>query len=202
MTLEPGNLLDTRERETILGRRKGQDLSITLVLGGARSGKSSYAESLVLGRGERTVYLATSEALDGEMSERVRRHRERRDARWQMIEEPLDLVSALQGAARADTHILVDCLTLGLSNLMHAERDIEAEVAGLVAALPNLPGTVVFVSNEVGLGIVPDNALARRFRDHAGLLHQAVAGVADTVVFVVAGLPMFFKSPTGTGPSR
>ena len=197
-TLEPGNLLDARERDSILGRRKGQDLSITLVLGGARSGKSSYAESLILGQAERALYLATSEAFDGEMTDRVRQHRERRDARWETFEEPLDLVSALLNSMHTDRPILVDCLTLWLSNLVHAERDIEAEIAALVAVLPKLVGTVVFV----GLGIVPDNALARRFRDHAGRLHQSIAAVAGTVVFVAAGLPMILKSPSGTGPSR
>lgn len=175
-------------------------MSITLVLGGARSGKSAYAESLILGQAAHAVYLATSEPLDGEMAERIRKHRDRRDARWQTREEPLDLVSALLAAARPDRPILVDCLTLWLSNLLHAGRDIDDEIAALVAVLPRLDGSVVFVSNEVGLGIVPDNALARAFRDHAGRLHQAVAAVADTVFFVVAGLPMTLKSPPTTGP--
>jgi adenosylcobinamide kinase/adenosylcobinamide-phosphate guanylyltransferase len=200
MTLEPGNLLDSRQRDSILGRRKGQDLSITLVLGGARSGKSAYAESLILGQAKRALYLATSEALDGEMTDRVRRHRERRDARWETREEPLDLVSVLLGSMQTGRPILVDCLTLWLSNLLHAERDVDAEIAALVAVLPRLAGDVVFVSNEVGLGIVPDNALARAFRDHAGRLHQAIAAVADRVVFVVAGLPMTLKPPPSPGP--
>lgn len=199
MTLEPGNLLDTRQRDSILGRRKGQNLSITLVLGGARSGKSAYAESLILGQAEHALYLATSTALDDEMVVRIRSHRDRRDARWQTLEEPLDLVQALLAAARPDRPILVDCLTLWLSNLLYAERDIARETAALVACLPRLPGTVVFVSNEVGLGIVPDNALARAFRDHAGRLHQAIAAAADTVVFVAAGLPMTLKSPSRPG---
>ncbi len=199
MTLEPGNLLAARQRDSILGRRKGQNLSITLVLGGARSGKSAYAESLILGQAERAVYLATSEPLDGEMAERIRKHLERRDARWETREEPLDLVSVLLDATRPHRPILVDCLTLWLSNLLHAGRDIDSEIAALVAVLPRLDGSVVIVSNEVGLGIVPDNALARAFRDHAGRLHQAVAAVADTVVFVVAGLPMTLKSPPSTG---
>ena len=200
MTLEPGNLLDARQRDSILGRRKGQNLSITLVLGGARSGKSAYAESLILGRAERALYLATSKALDAEMTTRIRVHRDRRDARWETLEEPLDLVTALLASMRAGRPILVDCLTLWLSNLLHAERDVDVETAALIGMLPRLACPVVFVSNEVGLGIVPDNALARSFRDHAGRLHQAIAGAADTVVFVAAGLPMTLKSPPQSGP--
>ena len=193
MTLEPGNLLDTRERDSILGRRKGQDLSIVLVLGGARSGKSSYAESLILGRAESALYLATSEPLDGEMTDRVRRHRERRDARWETLEEPLDLVSALLRSTRANRPVLVDCLTLWLSNLMLGERDLPAAFAAFETALAGRAAPTVVVSNEVGLGIVPDNALARAFRDQAGLLHQRIAARADRVLFMAAGLPMVVK---------
>lgn len=174
-------------------------MSITLVLGGARSGKSAYAESLILGQATHALYLATSEAGDGEMAARIAQHRARRDARWHTVEEPLALAATLQANATPQRPILVDCLTLWLSNLMHAGRDIATETASLVAVLPRLTGPVVFVSNEVGLGIVPDNALARAFRDHAGRLHQAVAAAADTVVFVTAGLPMILKSPSQPG---
>jgi len=180
---------------SILGRRKGVDLAVTLVLGGARSGKSSYAEGLVLASGHEAVYLATSEALDAEMADRIALHRSARDRRWTTLEEPLELSATLTAQARSDRPILVDCLTLWLSNLLHAERDIEAETARLVTTLRATAGTIVLVSNEVGLGIVPDNALARTFRDHAGRLHQAVAAVADQVVFVAAGLPLILKSP-------
>ncbi len=166
---------------------------VTLVLGGARSGKSRHAEALVEGQPGACVYLATAEALDGEMSERIREHRERRGPRWETIEEPLDLIGALQKAARPDAAVLVDCLTLWLSNLMGAERSIEAETEKLVSVLPDLAGPVVFVSNEVGQGIVPENALARAFVDHAGRLHQAVAGAANSVLFLVAGQATILK---------
>ena len=168
------------------------------MLGGARSGKSRYAERLIEGAATSATYLATAQALDGEMAERIRRHRERREAAcsrvsWHTIEEPLDLVGCLAGVARPDRPVLVDCLTLWLSNLMLAGSDIPAESAGLVGALPALAGPVVLVANEVGLGIVPDNALARDFRDHAGQLNQSVAAIAHRVVFVAAGLPLILK---------
>jgi adenosylcobinamide kinase/adenosylcobinamide-phosphate guanylyltransferase len=169
--------------------------AITLVLGGARSGKSRYAETLVEGQPGACVYLATAEAGDREMAERIRRHRARRGGRWRTLEEPLDLAGALRGAAGPEGAVLVDCLTLWLSNLLGADRDIEAGIDGLVATLPELAGPVVFVSNEVGLGIVPESALARAFIDHAGRLHQAVGAAAQSVLFMAAGLPLALKSP-------
>ena len=169
---------------------------LTLVLGGARSGKSRYAESLLEAVEGTRVYLATAEPGDAEMAERIRRHRERRGDGWETIEEPLALSAALQRTTAPDRAILVDCLTLWLANLMGAGRDVEAETEVLLEALPALAGPVVFVSNEVGQGIVPDNALARAFRDHAGRLNQAVAGVAQSVVLVAAGLPLTLKSPS------
>jgi len=166
-----------------------QDLPrLALVLGGARSGKSRYAEALIGTRP--ALYLATGEAGDAEMSERIRQHRERRGTNWTTREAPLALVEALRAA---DRPVLVDCLTLWLSNLLTADRDVEAETRLLVEALPSLRLPVIFVSNEVGLGIVPDNKLARDFRDHAGLLHQAIAAIATRVVFVAAGLPLTLK---------
>lgn len=168
---------------------------LTLVLGGARSGKSSYAEALIGARP--AFYVATGTAGDAEMTERIRHHRARRGAHWETIEEPLALAEGLRRIAGPDRPVLVDCLTLWLTNVMLAERDVPAAVAELVAALPGLGGPVVLVSNEVGQGIVPDNALARRFRDEAGRMHQAVAAVAQRVVFVVAGLPMVLKGTQG-----
>jgi adenosylcobinamide kinase/adenosylcobinamide-phosphate guanylyltransferase len=165
---------------------------LTLVLGGARSGKSRHAEALIATRGP-GLYLATAEAGDAEMTARIAEHRARRGAGWTTIEAPRDLVPALLEHARADRPILVDCLTLWLSNLMLAGRDADAATAALVDALPRLAGPVVFVSNEVGLGIVPDNALARRFRDCAGRLNQAVAVACQCVVLVTAGLPLVLK---------
>lgn len=167
---------------------------VSLVLGGARSGKSRYAEGLVRSRPGPYLYLATARVWDDEMAERVAQHRADRAADgWTTVEEPLDLTGALQRHAAAGTGILVDCLTLWLTNLMMEERDLPAECAALAALLPTLPGRVVLVSNEVGLGIVPDNAMARRFRDHAGRLHQSVAAVAGRVVLTVAGLPLAVK---------
>ncbi len=168
--------------------------AVTLVLGGARSGKSRHGETLVEGRPGICVYLATAEALDAEMAERIRRHRERRGPRWRTVEVPLDLVEALAREAGPGRTLLVDCLTLWLSNLLGAGRDPEAETRRLAAALGGLAGPVVLVSNEVGLGVVPDNALARAFVDHAGRLHQAVAAVAQSVRFVSAGLAMEMKT--------
>lgn len=167
--------------------------SVTLILGGARSGKSSYAEHLAESRPGPCVYLATADAGDAEMAERIALHRQRRGARWTTHEEPLALAGALAATSRPDAVVVVDCLTLWLSNVMHAKLDVENECELLSAALRGLSGPVVLVSNEVGLGIVPDNALARRFRDAAGRLNQGVAAVADRVVFVAAGLPLTLK---------
>ncbi len=163
---------------------------IVLVLGGARSGKSAYAERLVTALPPPWLYCATAQALDGEMRERIAHHRARRDAGWETAEEPLEIAALLEGGTRP---ILVDCLTLWLSNLMMSGRDIEAETARLIAAMQAARMPVVFVSNEVGLGIVPDNALAREFRDRAGRLNQAVAAIANRVVFMAAALPMVLK---------
>ncbi|WP_193371281.1 bifunctional adenosylcobinamide kinase/adenosylcobinamide-phosphate guanylyltransferase [Pelagibius marinus] len=166
---------------------------VTLVLGGARSGKSSYAEELAESRAGACVYLATATAGDDEMAERIARHQDRRGARWRTVEAPLDLSGALAASASPDCVVLVDCLTLWLSNILLKELNVENECGKLVAALPDLNGPVIFVSNEVGLGIVPDNALARRFRDEAGRLNQVVAAAAQSVVFVAAGLPLALK---------
>jgi adenosylcobinamide kinase/adenosylcobinamide-phosphate guanylyltransferase len=165
---------------------------ITLVLGGARSGKSRLAEGLLADAFPRT-YLATAEAGDAEMAARIADHRARRGAGWTTLEEPLELVPALARATAGGGAVLVDCLTLWLANLLGSGRDPAAEGDRLAAALPGLAGPVVLVSNEVGLGIVPDNALARAFRDQAGRLHQAVAAVAQRVLFVAAGLPLTLK---------
>lgn len=166
---------------------------VTLVLGGARSGKSRFAENLLAAHPSGRVYLATAEAGDAEMAERIRRHRARRGAGWATLEVPIELAPALETAALDGSAVLVDCLTLWLSNLMAAGRDVAGEADRLVATLARLRGPAVLVSNEVGLGIVPDNALAREFRDHAGLLHQAVAKTADRVYFIAAGLPLLLK---------
>ncbi len=167
--------------------------AVTLVLGGARSGKSRHAETLAEARPGDCVYLATAEPLDGEMAARIRAHQARRGARWRTVEEPLELSGAPREAAGSDRVVLVDCLTLWLSNLLGAGRDPALETDNLVTALTGLAGPVVLVSNEVGQGVVPDNALARAFIDHAGRLHQAVAAAASSVIVMVAGLPIQVK---------
>ncbi len=166
--------------------------ALTLVLGGARSGKSFYAERLVQACAPPWIYIATAQAFDGEMRERIKLHHERRPSDWTTVEAPLTLPEAIRSAPEG-APVLVDCLTLWVTNLILAERDAEAAFAGLLEALCAAPGPVVLVSNEVGLGIVPDNALARRFRDLAGALHQRVAAKAERVVFMVAGLPLTVK---------
>jgi adenosylcobinamide kinase / adenosylcobinamide-phosphate guanylyltransferase len=167
-------------------------MAIILITGGARSGKSVRAEARARAFPGKPVYIATAEALDAEMRERIARHRARRGNDWLERETPLDLAAALRetdgGGAR-----LVDCLTLWLSNLMHEGRDWTKEAAGLVEALRAQRSPVVLVTNEVGSGIVPDNALAREFRDAAGFLNQMIARAADEVELVVAGLPMRVK---------
>jgi adenosylcobinamide kinase/adenosylcobinamide-phosphate guanylyltransferase len=165
---------------------------LTLVLGGARSGKSRYAESLIAATPPPWVYVATAQALDAEMAERIAHHRKRRDAGWHTIEEPHDLEHAID-AAPAGAAVLVDCLTLWLTNRMLAEADMEVEAGRLEAALARRNGLTALVSNEVGSGIVPDNALARRFADLQGRLNQRLAARADRVVLVVAGLPLIVK---------
>jgi adenosylcobinamide kinase/adenosylcobinamide-phosphate guanylyltransferase len=165
---------------------------LTLVLGGARSGKSAHAEALVTAAPAPWLYLATAQAFDDEMTERIAAHRARRASGWETREVPLELPAAL-AALPAGRPALVDCLTLWLSNLLLAGRDPEAETGDLADALAARRGALVLVANEVGLGIVPDNALARRFRDAAGRLNQRVAALADAVVLTVAGLPLQVK---------
>ena len=171
-----------------------------LVLGGARSGKTAFAERLAMGAGLRPAYLATAEALDGEMAERVATHQRTREGRFATIEEPLALSRVLSEATPRHDVILVDCLTLWITNLLMAGHDVAGAVDELVATLTGMEETrAILVSNEVGLGIVPDNALARSFRDLAGSTHQRLAEICTDVYFVVAGLPMTLK---GMAPGR
>ena len=163
------------------------------VLGGARSGKTAFAEQTALATGKAPVYLATGGAGDAEMAARIEAHRAARGPAWRTVEEPLKLAAAMSRESRAETVILVDCLTLWLSNLMADDADPLAASAGLVEALAAAPGPVILVSNEVGQGIVPANPLARRFRDAAGRLHQILAAAVPRAVFIVAGLPINLK---------
>ena len=163
-----------------------------LVLGGARSGKSRHAETLVEAGPPPWRYIATAEPNDEEMRARIREHRERRGAGWRTVEEPLQIGAALNDCP-PEAPLLVDCLTLWLGNLMLKQRPVEAEIGRLVAALERRRATTVLVSNEVGMGIVPENRLARDFRDAAGALHGELAGRAEHVHFMVAGIPMIVK---------
>ena len=167
----------------------------TLVLGGARSGKSRHAELLAESWEGPLTFIATAQAHDEEMAERIRRHQERRSDRWETVGAMLDLAQPLRESATDGAFVLVDCLTLWLTNVLLAERNVETAIAELVAAIGDVPGRVVLVSNEVGLGIVPDNELARRFRDVAGEANRRVGEACDEVVFIAAGLPMTLKSP-------
>lgn len=166
--------------------------SLTFLLGGARSGKSRHAETLIQNLPAPWTYIATAEAYDDEMRDRIRLHRSRRPAPWENIEVPIDLEAAL-AALPEGRPMLLDCLTLWLTNVMLAEMDVDDAIERLADILGNPRGPWFVVSNEVGLGIVPDNALARQFRDAAGRLNQLVAARADTVLFMVAGLPMKVK---------
>ncbi len=164
------------------------------ILGGARSGKSAFAQRQAQASGLNVIYLATAQAFDAEMTERIARHRAERPADWGLVEEPLALAAALRSHAAPDRCLLVDCLTLWLSNLLAAGDDrLSAEISDLLQTLPTLPGHVLLVSNEVGQGIVPANPLARRFRDEAGWLHQAIADCCNRTTFVIAGLPLTLK---------
>jgi adenosylcobinamide kinase/adenosylcobinamide-phosphate guanylyltransferase len=164
-----------------------------LVIGGARSGKSRYAQGRIEALPGRLAFIATAEAGDAEMAERIARHKADRGPRWTTHEAPLDLAQAIARAQVSADAILVDCLTLWLSNLIHHERDADAAASALEQAVRQCPVPLALVANEVGFGIVPMNALARRFRDQAGLLNQRMAQVAREVVLVAAGLPLQLK---------
>jgi adenosylcobinamide kinase/adenosylcobinamide-phosphate guanylyltransferase len=166
---------------------------LMLVLGGARSGKSAYAERMVEASGLTPIYVATAQAGDAEMSERIATHRKRRGTKWRTIEAPDDLEGMFRCEAGEGRAILIDCLTLWLSNIMHAGANIEARTQALCATAQGARGLVVLVSNEVGLGLVPETPLGRAFRDAQGRLNQAVAEIADRVVFMAAGLPLILK---------
>jgi adenosylcobinamide kinase / adenosylcobinamide-phosphate guanylyltransferase len=166
---------------------------LTLVLGGARSGKSRYAERLVEAAAACGTYIATAEPGDAEMAARIAEHRARRGPFWRTVEAPLLLADSVAAAVEPDRPVLVDCLTLWLSNLMLVEARLDAEFATLRAVLRDATEPVVLVANEVGLGLVPDTPLGRQFRDAAGWLNQDIAAIADRVVFVAAGLPLVLK---------
>ena len=164
-----------------------------MILGGARSGKSRFAETILSSSRRKLVYIATGRAMDEEMSERIAAHKDRRGSAWETVEEPLALVDAIRNSAHPGRAILVDCLTLWLTNLMMADASVDKEVVDLVRYLEGVDVPVVLVSNETNLGVVPDNAMARRFVDHCGVMNQKIASMAGTVYGVTAGLPMQLK---------
>ncbi|MBB4121786.1 bifunctional adenosylcobinamide kinase/adenosylcobinamide-phosphate guanylyltransferase [Martelella radicis] len=165
-----------------------------LILGGARSGKSAHAEKLAREADGNLHYVATAQALDAEMTARIAHHQAARGHGWRTHEVPVELVACLEGLVRQERPVvLVDCLTLWVTNLMLGDRDVGEAGDRLAAFIADCPYPLFLVANEVGLGIVPDNALARKFRDEAGLLNQKVAAAADTVIFMAAGLPMTMK---------
>ncbi|MGN6311973.1 MAG: bifunctional adenosylcobinamide kinase/adenosylcobinamide-phosphate guanylyltransferase [Xanthobacteraceae bacterium] len=173
----------------------------TLVLGGARSGKSRFAERLACESSLSRIYLATATAGDDEMRARIAHHRAQRGGGWRTVEEPLALVDALAREAGEGRVVLVDCLTLWLSNLMHASRDVEAEINALADWLRRTRHPALLVSNEVGLGLVPETPLGREFRDAQGRLNQAIAAAVPNVAFVAAGLPLWLKRESIEGAS-
>lgn len=171
----------------------GKRMSIDLILGGARSGKSRHAQALAEADAGALVFIATAEPMDDEMAERIARHQADRGPRWGTVEAPIDLGGAIRAHADADTTLLIDCVTVWLGNLMHHEVDVDAAADALLAALDASPGHVLVIANEVGLALVPETPLGRRFRDVAGTLNQRLAARADRVALVVAGLPMPLK---------
>ena len=179
-----------RRQDMVKHARPGE---VTLITGGARSGKSRLAEAIIAHESNSAIYIATAEVRDDEMAERIAEHRARRGDTWQTQEIPLNLVEGLAELQTRQEPILVDCLTLWLTNIMLADRDVDQEINNLMTGLVAVTAPLVLVSNETGLGIVPDNALARRFRDLSGIMNQRIAQAADNVLFVAAGLPLVLK---------
>lgn len=166
-----------------------------LILGGARSGKSALAEQLAEESGQQVIYIATATAGDQEMAKRIEHHQQHRPKNWQLIEEPIHLTQTLQQQAAEERVLLVDCLTLWLTNLLMKRADIQQHRESLLQLLPDLPGRLIMVSNEVGMGIVPMGEISRRFQDESGILHQALAQRCERVILTVAGLPHILKGP-------
>ena len=167
---------------------------ITLILGGARSGKTAFGEKLALSKNGKRIYIFTAQSFDEEMDERIRIHRGRRGKEaWQDVEANINLASAVSKWSKKENVFLVDCLSLWLTNLMTHERNVDKDIQKFLSQLEKSSGEVILISSEAGLGIVPNNRMARNFRDHLGLLHQQVAAISKTVIMMVAGIPMFVK---------
>jgi adenosylcobinamide kinase/adenosylcobinamide-phosphate guanylyltransferase len=179
-------------------------MPVTLILGGARSGKSRRAEAIATELSETPIYVATAPLIDNdhEWLERIERHRQERADHWQLIEEELKLTAVLQAADGPESVVLIDCLTLWISNLIFGGRDIEQEVERLCELLPKLAGNVILVANEVGMGVVPESPEGRLFRDAQGRLNQRIAALADRVEFIAAGLPICLKQNSLKGDKK
>lgn len=173
----------------------------TLILGGTRSGKSSFAQRLAEENGGEWIYIATAEAFDAEMADRINRHRKDRAPNWQTVEENRNIANVIRDKSSRGTILLIDCLTLWLSNLMMAKADIETEVDNLLSALDRAQGSVILVSNEVGSGIVPESPLGREFRDESGRMNQRIAATVQEVALITAGLPLWLKRIENKEPS-
>jgi adenosylcobinamide kinase/adenosylcobinamide-phosphate guanylyltransferase len=173
-------------------------MPVTLILGGARSGKSRRAEAIACSLGKRLVYVATAPLIEGDQDwlERINKHREQRSKSWQLVEEEVNLITVLSQHDENGVVVLIDCLTLWLSNLIFAGKEIEQEVANLCELLPDLSANIILVSNEVGMGLVPGSPEGRAFRDAQGRLNQQLAALADRVEFIAAGLPLCLKGDT------
>lgn len=176
---------------------------LVLVLGGTRSGKSSWALHYAEEHYVSYLFLATAQVLDEEMAARVKRHKESRGPKWKVLEEPIEIAEALRTGCAVSDVVVVDCLTIWLSNvlLQLGEAQIEHYQQGLLKSLSSRNQSVIIVSNEVGMGIVPEYAVGRKFRDHAGLLNQKVASLADKVIFLMAGLPLYLKGAPEKAPA-
>lgn len=169
-------------------------MTTTLILGGARSGKSAHALQLAAPDARRRIFIATAEALDEEMADRIARHQDERHENWETVEAPLEVADAIKRHDGRDNVMLIDCLTLWLSNLMHHGRDVDTETVRLINALDATAGNIILVSNEIGLGLVPETLMGRDFRDAQGRLNQQIAAKCDIVEFIAAGLPIRLKS--------
>jgi len=197
VTQQKGRKELPKERSAVAA---GGQVGTLLVLGAARSGKSRYAQLVAQNSGRKPTFIATADAGDGEMAARIFAHRAERGPSWNTIEAPMDVAEALSSASKPDNIVLLDCLTLWVSNLIFNGRDTDAETRRLADMIPRLAGPVIFVSNEVGASVVPDNKLARQFIDAQGRLNQAVASACDTVVLVAAGLPLMLKPTSAKAP--
>ncbi|MEZ5691932.1 MAG: bifunctional adenosylcobinamide kinase/adenosylcobinamide-phosphate guanylyltransferase [Rickettsiales bacterium] len=166
---------------------------ITFIIGGARSGKSWHAEQIAISRGKKKIYIATAEPIDEEIKNRILLHQKRRGSEWITTESPIELPKQVENLSNSDNLLLIDCLTLWINNLLYNNKNVTRYTNNLIESLKKTQSDVIIVSNEVGIGITPDNQIARQFRDYAGILHQQIAEISNSVILMVAGIPMVIK---------